>query len=158
MDGSVRNLVGQEGEQAIKERLQDWLAEVENLEIEIEGPTTWLGEDHNLKMVYGSEPDIMFQKLQENGEWEIVSTIEIKSGTDPAGALERLGAIQKSFNETPAQAKNFAVLGVVTPTMRIRLNDMQISRDFMLYRLLNDPDYWEEFAREIFHYTLRIVE
>ncbi len=86
-----------------------------------------------------------------------MATIEVKSGTDPAGALERLGAIQKSFAETPARSRNFAVLGVVTPEMRRRLNDMNVARDFSLYRILHDNDSWDDFVREIFHHTLRII-
>ena len=86
-----------------------------------------------------------------------MSTIEIKSGTDPAGALERLGAIQKSFAETPARSHNFAVLGIVTPAMRQRLNELHMDRDFLLYDLLNNPTAWDNFITELFHHTLRIT-
>ena len=108
-------------------------------------------------MVYGSEPDISFQRRTSSGEWQIESTIEIKSGTDPAGALERLGAIQKSFLETPARSRNFAVLGVVTPEMRRRLDELNVARDFSLYLVLHDADSWDDFVQEIFHHTLRII-
>ena len=91
-------------------------------------------------MVYGSEPDIKFESLTHEGKWEIVSTVEIKSGTDPAGALERLGAIQKSFDQTPARSRNFAVLGIVTPAMRNRLDELKVTRDFLLYEILNDAE------------------
>ena len=84
---------------------------------------------------------LIFKRRSENGEWQIEATIEIKNGTDPAGALERLGAIQKSFAETPARSQNFAVLGVVTPEMRRRLDDMHVARDFSLFRILHDNDY-----------------
>ena len=122
-----------------------------------EGFTTYLGEDDGLRMVYSSEPDIRFERLDAEGTWEIVSTIEIKSGTDPAGALERLGAVQKSFDETPIRAHNFTILGVVTPEMRRRLNDLRVMRDFSLYHILNDQEAWDDFVREIFHHTLRII-
>ena len=55
-----------------------------------------------VNLTYGSEPDILFEK---NGEY--VVTIEVKGGKDPAGALKRLGAVQKSFEETPVQCHNF---------------------------------------------------
>ena len=156
-DGSLRNIVGQEGEAAVKERIALWLAASNEITTEVVGSSTLLNAQGNLRMIYGSEPDVSFQRLNENGEWQIEATIEIKSGTDPAGALERLGAIQKSFAETPARSRNFAVLGVVTPEMRRRLDDMHVARDFSLFRILHDNDYWEEFIREIFHHTLRIA-
>lgn len=43
-------------------------------------------------MRYGSEPDIAFIR-----DGKLRATIEIKGGTDPAGALERLGAVTKKF-------------------------------------------------------------
>ena len=156
-DGSLRNIVGQEGEAAVKDRIAEWLESNNAVATQVEGAVTWLGNDGSLRMIYGSEPDISFQTRDENDEWQIMATIEVKSGTDPAGALERLGAIQKSFAETPARSRNFAVLGVVTPEMRRRLNDMNVARDFSLYRILHDNDSWDDFVREIFHHTLRII-
>ena len=156
-DGSLRNLVGQEGEAAIKERISAWIEASDNIPARSDGANTSLSEDDTLRMVYGSEPDIKFERLNDEGEWEIVSTVEIKSGTDPAGALERLGAIQKSFDQTPARSRNFAVLGIVTPAMRTRLNELNVTRDFMLFDILNDEAAWNDFIAEIFHHTLRIV-
>ena len=156
-DGSLRNIVGQEGEEAVKNRISEWLESNGAIASRVEGAVTYLGNDGNSRMLYGSEPDISFESLAETGEWQIVATIEVKSGTDPAGALERLGAIQKSFAETPARSRNFAVLGVVTPEMRRRLNEMNVARDFSLYLILHDNDSWDDFVREIFHHTLRIA-
>ena len=154
-DGSLRNIVGQEGEEAVKNRISEWLEQNEAIAIRIEGAVTYLGED--LRMAYGAEPDISFENRDENNEWHIVATIEVKSGTDPAGALERLGAMQRSFAATPVRAQNFAVLGVVTPEMRRRLNETPVARDFSLYRILHDADAWNDFVQEIFHHTLRII-
>lgn len=156
-DGALRNIVGQEGEAAVKDRISDWLAAQGTLHLRVDAATTFIGEAEELRMVYAAEPDIRFERRDEGGDWQIIATIEIKSGTDPAGALERLGAVQKSFEETPPRARNFAVLGVVTPEMRRRLDEMKVARDFSLYRILNDDAAWNDFAMEIFHYTLRIV-
>ena len=156
-DGALRNIVGQEGEAAVKERISQWLAAADAIPTLVDGPITLLGQDRQLRMVYGSEPDIKFEALSNGGEWEILSTVEIKSGTDPAGALERLGAIQKSFDQTPTRSRNFAVLGIVTPVMRNRLNELNVTRDFLLYEILNDNDAWDDFIQEIFHHTLRIM-
>ena len=156
-DGALRNIVGQEGEAAVKERISEWLDANDAITTQVDGTMTLLGDDGNLRMIYGSEPDISFESGNEDGEWQIIATVEIKSGTDPAGALERLGAIQKSFAEAPARARNFAVLGVVTPEMRRRLDEMNVARDFSLYRILTDEGAWDDFVGEIFHHTLRII-
>ena len=156
-DGSLRNLVGQQGEAAVKDGIIKWLETSGAVAHQsVGGSVTTLGEDGRLRMVFGSEPDIKFESLNE-GEWEIVSTVEIKSGTDPAGALERLGAIQKSFDQTPVRSRNFAVLGIVTPSMRARLNELNVARDFLLYDLVNDSAAWDDFISELFHHTLRII-
>ncbi len=156
-DGKLRNIVGQEGENAVKDRILQWLESSSGIQVQKEGSVTVLGGDNALRMVYASEPDIYFERLASNGDWGTVSTIEIKSGTDPAGALERLGAVQKSFDETPARAQNFAVLGVVTPEMRRRLNELRMRRDFSLYHILHDQAAWDDFVQEIFHHILRII-
>ena len=155
-DGALRNIVGQEGEAAVKERITAWLNTNDAVPTEVHGSATLIGADGDLRMVYGSEPDIKFERLTE-GEWQIISTVEIKSGTDPAGALERLGAIQKSFEQTPTRSRNFAVLGVVTPEMRRRLDDLNVARDFALYQIMNDDRAWDDFIQELFHHTLRII-
>ena len=157
-DGSLRNLVGQQGEAAVKEGIIKWLENAgAAARPRFSGTTTTLGENRRLRMVFGSEPDIKFESLNSDGQWEIVSTVEIKSGTDPAGALERLGAIQKSFDQTPARSRNFAVLGIVTPSMRSRLNELNVTRDFLLYDLINDTEAWDDFISELFHHTLQII-
>ena len=157
-DGALRNLVGQEGESAVKEGIIGWLeGDGATVHPRYYGATTTFGEDGTIRMVFGAEPDIKFETLNAQGEWEIISTVEIKSGTDPAGALERLGAIQKSFDQTPARSRNFAVLGIVTPAMRERLNDLNMTKDFLLYNILNDAAAWDNFITELFHHTLRII-
>ena len=155
-DGALRNIVGNEGEAAVKDRILEWLRNDQPFPARFDGPVTLLGDNQDVRMTYSAEPDIMFERLDSEKQWEIVSTIEIKSGTDPAGALERLGAIQKSFDQTPARSRNFAVLGIVTPAMRKRLNELHVTRDFMLYELLNAPAAWEEFVTEVFHHTMRL--
>ena len=156
-DGALRNIVGQEGEAAVKTRIAEWLSNSDDIVSEFRGATTLLGESQEFRMTYGSEPDICFERLNQSGNWQIVSTVEIKSGADPAAALERLGAIQKSFDQTDARARNFAVLGVVTPEMRRRLNQMNVARDFLLYEIMHSEEAWDDFINEIFHHTLRIV-
>ena len=64
-----------------------------------------MGEVKTVRMAYGSELDILFEKCnKKTWTWTQEVTIEIKGGTDSIGALERLGAIKKSFDQTPARA------------------------------------------------------
>ena len=88
------------------------------------------------------------------------ATIEIKGGIDPAGALERLGAAEKSAQaaiEINARCKNFLVAGVITAEMRRRLDQSRLfEKDFQLVELLSDETRQAEFLAEIFSYTLRI--
>ena len=83
--------------------------------------------------------------------------IEIKGGKDPAGALERLGAVKKTFDEAPVDCKNFLVAGVVTTTMRERLEEMRIEDDFDIESLLHDDRAWARFLNEVFHHALRLT-
>ena len=107
-------------------------------------------------MRYGSEPDIEFSRTVGD-ESTIVGTIEIKGGKDPAGALERLGAIQKSFEATPPGCVNMLIAGIITSEMRDRLNRLGIGKTFLLDDLAHDGDPWAEFLNEVFHYTIRIT-
>ena len=152
-DGAMRNIIGQEAEQAIKDRLTNW---VQDQGLVVRSPTEqhssdWILKD-DVRMGFGSEPDISFQK-----DGKLAVLIEIKGGKDPAGALERLGAVKKTFDETPPGCKNFLVAGVVTPTMRIRLEEMRIEDDFDIEQLLHDEAAWARFLNEVFHHALRLA-
>ena len=160
LDGGLRNVIGQEAEQAIKERILEWLKSQSEVlgEQEGAGEAWFLGEEKALRMTYSSEPDICFEGKAADGSWEIVSTIEVKGGTVPAGALERLGAVKKSFDQTPTRAKNFLVAGVVTAEMRKQLEQMQIEKLFLLNETLHNSAEWAKFVNEVFHHTLRLLD
>ncbi len=53
-DGSLRNLVGQAGEAAVKERISQWLAVNNTIPSTVSGTTTSIGVAEELRMVYGS--------------------------------------------------------------------------------------------------------
>ena len=103
-------------------------------------------------MLYGSEPDVAFVK-----DGGVVATIEIKGGKDPAGALERLGAVQKSLAETPPGCTNVLVAGVVTDEMQTRLDQMGVTKVFLPEELAADGPGWDGFIRELFHHTIGIA-
>lgn len=148
LDGMFRNVIGQDAEKLIKTKLADWLDE-NGLVLERKSAKRF-SLSKGIVMTYGSEPDILFERDNDT-----VATIEIKGGKDPAGALERLGAMQKSFSETPVQCQNFLIAGVVTDEMSTRLRQLRV-KVFILDDLLDD-DSWNAFVTELFHHALRIT-
>ena len=155
LDGTVRNLIGQDAERLIKDRIKKWL-ESQELIIQRNDEETQFKLPGGYSMRYASEPDIEFSHRVE-GESTTVATIEIKGGKDPAGALERLGAIQESFEETPPGCVNILIAGIVTSEMRERLNRLGIVKTFLLDDLAHDGELWADFLNEVFHYTVRIT-
>ena len=155
LDGTVRNLIGQDAEQLIKTRIRQWL-DSQQLIVRRNRAGTEFDLPDNYSMRYGSEPDIEFRRVS-NGDSDVIATIEVKGGKDPAGALERLGAIQKSFEATPPGCVNILIAGVVTAEMGQRLNDLGIVKTFLLDDLAHDGEPWTGFLNEVFHYTVRIT-
>lgn len=155
LDGTFRNIIGRDAEDLIRNRIKSWLASRE-LIIEHNDEETEFRLPSGYSMRYGSEPDILFQR--ESGDAPLtVATIEIKGGKDPAGALERLGAMQKSFEETPPGCVNMLIAGVITPEMESRLESMGVTKVFVLDDLAHDGEDWIDFLNEVFHYTVRIT-
>ena len=151
-DGAMRNIIGQEAEQAIKDGLLDWVRAQGLLIGKDSEPRGDWALKGGVLMRFGSEPDISFER-----DGKLAVLIEIKGGKDPAGALERLGAVKKTFDEAPVDCDNFLVAGVVTATMRERLDEMRIKDDFDIERLLHDDRAWTRFLNEIFHHALRLT-
>ena len=149
LDGMFRNLIGQDAERLIKTKIEDWLRE-RGLIVERKSRDTFLLSG-DVTMIYGSDPDVLFTRTGRH-----VATIEIKGGKDPAGALERLGAMQKSFDATPPGCQNILIAGVVTSEMQSRLEQIGVVKVFILDHLLND-EKWNKFTTEVFHHTLRIL-
>ena len=148
LDGMFRNHIGKIADGLVKDKICEWVVD-KKLVMSQKDDTTFVFGD-GTKMVFGSEPDILFSR---NGN--AIATIEIKGGRDPAGALERLGAMRKSFAETPVNCVNYLVAGVVTQEMQQRLDQMTV-KVFKLDDLLSD-DGWTRFVEELFHYDLRLV-
>ncbi len=130
LDGTFRNIIGRDAEDLIRNRIKSWLAS-RLLVIGHNDSETEFQLPNGYSMRYGSEPDIRFRQAT-NGTAQVVATVEIKGGKDPAGALERLGAVQKSFEETPPGCVNMLVAGVITPEMESRLENMGVTKVFLL--------------------------
>ncbi len=155
LDGTVRNLIGRDAEQLVKGRITAWL-ERRQLIVQQNADATQFALPGGYFMHYGSEPDIQFQ-LTVNNETSLIATIEIKGGKDAAGALERLGAVQKSFEETPPNCTNILVAGIITQEMAQRLDTMGVARRYLLDDLIRDGEPWVGFLNEVFHHTVRIT-
>ena len=156
LDGTFRNIIGQDAENLVKTRIKNWLKSA-GLILKEDDSGTQFDLPRGYWMRFGSEPDVLFRHGVKRQSKD-VATIEIKGGTDPAGALERLGAMQKSFEATPPECVNFLVLGVETEEMRSRLNAMGVVKVFLLDELAHDGEPWTRFLNEVFHYTVRITD
>ena len=150
LDGMYRNRIGRMAEELIKARIANWL---DRRDLIISGDGTAFLLPDGINMVFGSEPDIKFEQSNR-----LLATIEIKGGTDPAGALERLGAMMKSFEETPSGCVNFLVAGVVTDEMQSRLEQIGVVKTFLLHELQEGGRTWNDFTNELFHHVLRIAD
>lgn len=151
LDGEFRNKIGDMAEALVKGRIVDWLRHKGLIPPDEPDDGVYL-MPQGASMRFGSEPDIAFTR-----DGRLVATIEIKGGTDPAGALERLGAMAKSFAETPPACVNFLVAGVVTPEMRSRLDEIGVVKVYLLDDLSEDGDHWDGFTQEVFHHAVRVI-
>ncbi len=152
LDGTMRNLIGQDADLLVKRRILDWLV-AHNLIEDGDPFINYSSLINGYSIRYGSEPDIEFWL---NGI--MVASVEIKGGRDPAGALERLGAAVKSFSNTPVNCVNFLIAGVITDTMQERLDDIGMIEVFKLDDVIEDGESWFAFINELFHHTVRITD
>ncbi len=164
LDGAMRNKIGRLAEEKIKIALLEWMIEeklilypkikLTNVESEDLPKTFKLKKDITMK--FGTEPDISFAK-----EDKLLAVVEIKGGTDPAGALERYGAATKSFQnalKNSHRCKNFYLGAVFTEELIKRMdNDRLVESRWDIVKLLEEPGKREVFFKELFHYGLRII-
>jgi XcyI-like restriction endonuclease len=101
-------------------------------------------------ILFASEPDIAL--IAHDGA--TIAAIEVKGGTDPAGALERYGAAKKSFEKTlvaSPNARTIFVANSITPEVRQRLSsDRTVTKFFDLAGILSDSVIAGEFRDYIF--------
>lgn len=162
IDGSWRNSIGEEAEKIVQiiltqEVIRQKLLQAFIMRIngEIEIPTNDNIEKiiKNIKEIKGlmltnqksilfsSEPDLTI--IDKTGKTELV--IEVKGGTDPAGALERYGASKKSFEHSLKEnkkVKTCLLASCITAEVESRIkNDKTVSRYFNLTEVLTDERY-----------------
>jgi hypothetical protein len=107
-------------------------------------------QNNKTSLLFSSEPDITL--VGTNGV--PLGVIEVKGGTDPAGALERYGAAKKSFENTLKEApdaKTILVASCITDETRKRIREDKTITDFFnLTELIKDKDKYEEFVYLVF--------
>ena len=167
IDGSWRNKIGEEAETMVKsyiirlcinDNLIDSLIDRQNRCVDYETGLDYISSisiyrgiklKSKKSILFSNEPDIVF--IDKSGK--PIAVIEIKGGADPAGALERLGAIKKSFDQ--ARRENPRVITIlmvscITSEMGTRLaDDSLINSIFNLTSIINDMDKREEFLDKI---------
>lgn len=170
LDGVMRNKIGEVAESRIRKMIVEWALEADLIESpEIDGemlagevlPKQYKLSD-GIEMVFGSEPDVSFLRVDKKTKTKtLVCVIEIKGGTDRAGALERYGAATKSFQSALAannKCENFFLSAVYTDELTRRISaDRLVHKHFDIIELLEDKEKREEFFEEVFHFTLRMT-
>ncbi len=104
-------------------------------------------------IVFSSEPDIAI--YDQNGV--VKGDIEIKAGIDPGGALERLGAAMKSFENTRLNnplCECFYLCGCVTEEVARRVGGaINFATMYTLNEIIYESSQQEEFIRKIISLT-----
>lgn len=169
IDGSWRNSIGAEGERVIRSIiLKEILVHNEISSItDRQNKTTVIADLQTNKVIddidtiktvnlvngysilFSSEPDVsMF-----NDEGAIVGIIEIKAGLDPAGALERLGAMFKSFENTLAEypdAVTVFVASCITDEVEARLGaSMSVRQKYLTTEITSNENNQRKFANRM---------
>ncbi|MDF1559131.1 MAG: XcyI family restriction endonuclease [Bacteroidales bacterium] len=169
IDGVMRNKVGSLAEDRIRNMVFDWLLSKDMIispskkeidELQDLPVTSYLIE--NIIMRFSAEPDISFSRKDKVNKEELLAIIEIKGGIDPAGALERYGAATKSFQHALSmnpKCKNIFLSAVYTSELKKRIQkDRLVENYYDIIEILEEPKKREDFFKELFHYTLRILK
>ncbi len=172
IDGSWRNAIGEEAEK-VMQRLLIKEAKERNLlaaliprtshAVELYDPARLdeqLGHIENYRgilltnrttILFSSDPDVSLL----NNAGATVCAIEVKGGTDPAGALERYGAAKKSFEEARRTAPSIITLLVascITAEVHTRIRqDPAISAYYNLTEMLDEGSIaYNRFMQQVF--------
>ncbi|MBI4288503.1 MAG: XcyI family restriction endonuclease [Chloroflexi bacterium] len=166
MNGSWRNEVGAEGGRRVKEllvtsfsqqglirelRLADGTVVAAAAQLPPLATIASFTTTNEYTVAFGSEPDVAIRAPQDT----LASTIEVKYGLDPAGALERYGAAKKSFEQATRENRrvvNIYLASCLTPEVRRRIDDDRlVNEDFNLTQVLGDSAKRAEFLAHVRH-------
>ena len=169
IDGSWRNSIGNEGERVIRSIIlrellfqkdissicdrqnrtssisdlvaHEALDSIENIKA--------INLKNGFSILFSSEPDITL--YDDCGA--IVGVIEIKAGLDPAGALERLGAMLKSFENTLAEYPNAVtvlVASCITDEVETRISaSMSVRQKYITTKITSSESNQRKFANSV---------
>ena len=172
IDGSWRNRIGDEAEKVVRKMLIRGAIErnqlsafllkdnIGGVERYIEGHTAELDGrvdefrgfmlNNQRSILFSSEPDLSL--LDKDGK--TIAVIEVKGGSDPAGALERYGAAKKSFEEAFRQnekVKTILVASCITHEVETRItSDPTIHEYHNLTELMTIDESKTKFLNHIF--------
>lgn len=172
IDGSWRNAIGEESERVVYKMLIKGAIDRSLLsafllrgnsgaveKFEIKNAKVIMGKvdeyrgfllNNKKSILFSSEPDVSL--LDEDGT--TLAVIEIKGGTDPAGALERYGAAKKSFEASikdNSKVITILVANCITPEVNDRLKqDKTIKTYLNLAALVNSEDERQQFLKYVF--------
>jgi hypothetical protein len=169
IDGSWRNSIGTEGERVIRSIIlreiltHGEVSSITNRQNKTQALTqitldSLLESISNIRTIhlvngysilFGSEPDVSM--FDDSGA--IVGIVEIKAGLDPAGALERLGAMLKSFENTLAEYPNaitILVASCITQEVQSRLGaSMSVRQTYITTEITSSESQQRKFANRI---------
>lgn len=166
IDGSWRNSIGAEGERVIRTIIFNGLhttnevssvvckdnhvCEIEEWDFsnDIDNVKT-INLTNGYSILFSSEPDVTMY----DASGAIVGVIEIKSGLDPAGALERLGAMFKSFENTLSEYPNavtILVASCITDEVESRLGaSMLVRQKYITTHITNSESDKRKFVNRL---------
>lgn len=164
IQGSWNNAVGVTGEHAVKTilanhlrdeilqivwrdgKLEDYTQQSHASLIDDIGEVRVIRLKSGFQILFGSEPDVSLRDTKD----QPVVAIEVKAGTDPAGALERLGAAMKSFENERSlnpRVKTVYVVSALTAEVQKRISQgAPFDHTFRLSELLADEATQIRFA------------
>lgn len=169
IDGSWRNQIGAEGERVIRSiilkelsghgevssiteknnaiksiaecNVDEYVADIDKVK--------YVNLTNGYSVYFASEPDVTMY----DNEGKVVGVIEIKSGLDPAGALERLGAMFRSFENTLSEYPNavtILVASCITEEVESRLNaSMVVRQTHIMTRITSNDSEKRKFVNRL---------
>ncbi len=171
IDGAWRNAIGEEAEKVVQRLLVKEAVKLNLLSAFIPKNGTGIEPFEQTKLddqlgkiskyrgvmlsnqtsiLFSSEPDISLVSKQGT----TIGVIEVKGGTDPAGALERYGAAKKSFEDTlrtAPDAKTILLASCITSQARERIeHDQTIFKYFNLTEIIKEKKKYSELVELVF--------
>ena len=162
INGSWRNEIGEEGNRQAKTLLTAALLDDEvvvsitlldgsqpelPIDSEVAIRVREIVTTNGFRVRFASEPDVAVR----DARGVLVGTIEVKYGSDSAGALERYGAVRKSFEAAArenARVQNVYLANVITEEVRKRIDeDRLVAATFEFSEIFLSQQERERFLR-----------